>query len=198
MECLRRLHGNVHSAIFRPRRGARCKRITRLPSLAVCQMAALCARTLPDRSVQSIFFLTAVFLLSSPFPSKLSAPCCSLACMRAEQCEGWGFATWTILCWWESELNRALPRRPAGCVLTDCVGRNTGGRLKSVMCCKKPFELVYSTRVCVRVLSFYFFLRVCVCACIVTVAQWRLICTAVMHVCDGDRFHVFTFNCCLF
>ena len=61
MECLRRLHGNVHSAIFRPRRGARCKRITSLPNLAVCQMAALCARTLPDRSVQSIFFSDCCF-----------------------------------------------------------------------------------------------------------------------------------------
>ena len=65
-------------------------------------------------------------------------------------------------------MNRALPRRPAGCVLTDCVGRKTGGRLKSVMCCEKPFDLVYSTRVCVCVcvLSRFFSLCLCVCVCV--------------------------------
>ena len=63
----------------------------------MCQMAALCARTAPDRSVQSIFFMTAVFLQTSSCCTKLNALYYSIACMREEQHEGLGLDTWTIL-----------------------------------------------------------------------------------------------------
>ena len=36
----------------------------------------------------------------------------------------------------ENGLSLALPRRPAGYVVTDVVGRNTGGPLKSWLCCE--------------------------------------------------------------